>query len=76
SGRGGPRARKTGTTHSTDSETDTILASIPAANYSYMVVPDENFLGYSSQKAMAVWTGYTNRMNHILENSMRIATDV
>ncbi len=67
---------KTGTSNYTDSETDTILASIPEANYSYMVVPDENFVGYSSQYAMAVWTGYTNRMTPILDNSMRIATDV
>ncbi len=59
---GVPMAGKTGTSNYTDSETDTILASIPEANYSYMVVPDENFVGYSSQYAMAVWTGYTNRM--------------
>ncbi|MBY4971111.1 penicillin-binding protein PBP1A [Streptococcus suis] len=71
-----PMAGKTGTSNYTDSETDTILAAIPEANYSYMVVPDENFVGYSSQYAMAVWTGYTNRMTPILDNSMRIATDV
>ncbi|HFI2472175.1 TPA: penicillin-binding protein PBP1A [Streptococcus suis] len=71
-----PMAGKTGTSNYTDSETDTILASIPEANYSYMVVPDENFVGYSSQYAMAVWTGYTNRMTPILDNGMRIATDV
>lgn len=73
---GVPMAGKTGTSNYTDSETDTILANIPEANYSYMVVPDENFVGYSSQYAMAVWTGYTNRMTPILDNSMRIATDV
>ncbi|MGQ7339118.1 penicillin-binding protein PBP1A [Streptococcus suis] len=73
---GVPMAGKTGTSNYTDSETDTILAAIPEANYSYMVVPDENFVGYSSQYAMAVWTGYTNRMTPILDNSMRIATDV
>ncbi|WP_192873760.1 penicillin-binding protein PBP1A [Streptococcus suis] len=71
-----PMAGKTGTSNYTDSETDTILASIPEANYSYSVVPDENFVGYSSQYAMAVWTGYTNRMTPILDNGMRIATDV
>ncbi|MDG3133059.1 penicillin-binding protein PBP1A [Streptococcus suis] len=73
---GVPMAGKTGTSNYTDSETDTILATNPEANYSYMVVPDENFVGYSSQYAMAVWTGYTNRMTPILDNSMRIATDV
>lgn len=71
-----PMAGKTGTSNYTDSETDIILDTIPEANYSYMVVPDENFVGYSSQYAMAVWTGYTNRMTPILDNSMRIATDV
>lgn len=71
-----PMAGKTGTSNYTDSETETILASVPEANYSYMVVPDENFVGYSSQYAMAVWTGYTNRMTPILDNGMRIATDV
>ncbi len=73
---GVPMAGKTGTSNYTDSETETILATIPEAAYSYMVVPDENFVGYSSQYAMAVWTGYSNRMTPILDNSMRIATDV
>ncbi|HHT7826806.1 TPA: penicillin-binding protein PBP1A [Streptococcus suis] len=71
-----PMAGKTGTSNYTDSETESILASVPEANYSYSVVPDENFVGYSSQYAMAVWTGYTNRMTPILDSSMRIATDV
>ncbi|HFI0695783.1 TPA: penicillin-binding protein PBP1A [Streptococcus suis] len=71
-----PMAGKTGTSNYTDSETEAILTSVPEANYSYMVVPDENFVGYSSQYAMAVWTGYTNRMTPILDNGMRIATDV
>ncbi|HEL2002305.1 TPA: PBP1A family penicillin-binding protein [Streptococcus suis] len=71
-----PMAGKTGTSNYTDSETETILASIPEANYSYSVVPDENFVGYSSQYAMAVWTGYTNRMTPVLDNGMRVATDV
>ncbi|MFI3069185.1 penicillin-binding protein PBP1A [Streptococcus suis] len=74
--RGIPMAGKTGTSNYTDSETESILASVPEANYSYTVVPDENFVGYSSQYAMAVWTGYTNRMTPILDNGMRVATDV
>ncbi|MDG4519122.1 penicillin-binding protein PBP1A [Streptococcus suis] len=71
-----PMAGKTGTSNYTDSETEQIIAAIPEAAYNVMVVPDENFIGYSSQYAMAVWTGYTNRMTPILDNSMRIATDV
>lgn len=71
-----PMAGKTGTSNYTDSETDEILAANPEAAGNVMVVPDENFVGYSSQYAMAVWTGYTNRKTPILDNSMRIATDV
>lgn len=73
---GVPMAGKTGTSNYTESEMRSILEEIPEAAYSYMVVPDENFVGYSSQYAMAVWTGYTNRMVPILDNGMRIATDV
>ncbi|MGQ7379707.1 penicillin-binding protein PBP1A [Streptococcus suis] len=71
-----PMAGKTGTSNYTDSETTTILSNIPEANYSSIVVPDENFVGYSNQYAMAVWTGYTNRMTPVLDNGMRIASDV
>lgn len=71
-----PMAGKTGTSNYTDSETEQIIAANPEAAYNTMVVPDENFIGYSSQYAMAVWTGYTNRMTPILDNSMRIASDV
>lgn len=74
--RGIPMAGKTGTSNYTDSETTTILANIPEANYSSTVVPDENFVGYSNQYAMAVWTGYTNRMTPVLDNGMRTASDV
>lgn len=73
---GVPMAGKTGTSNYTDTEMESIIAAIPEAAYNTMVVPDENFVGYSSQYAMAVWTGYTNRMTPILDNSMRIASDV
>lgn len=73
---GVPMAGKTGTSNYTDTEMESIIAAIPEAAYNTTVVPDENFVGYSSQYAMAVWTGYTNRMTPILDNSMRIASDV
>lgn len=73
---GVPMAGKTGTSNYTDTEMESIIAAIPEAAYNTMVVPDENFVGYSSQYAMAVWTGYTNRLTPILDNSMRIASDV
>lgn len=73
---GVPQAGKTGTSNYTDAEMEQILANNEAANYSFMVVPDENFVGYSTKYAMAVWTGYTNRTTPILDNGMLIATDV
>ncbi|MBV1944695.1 penicillin-binding protein PBP1a [Streptococcus parasuis] len=73
---GVPMAGKTGTSNYTDTEMESIISAIPEAAYNTMVVPDENFVGYSSQYAMAVWTGYTNRMTPILDNGMRIASDV
>lgn len=73
---GVPMAGKTGTSNYTDTEMESIIAAIPEAAYNTTVVPDENFVGYSSQYAMAVWTGYTNRMTPILDNGMRIASDV
>ena len=73
---GVPMAGKTGTSNYTDTEMESIIAAIPEAAYNTMVAPDENFVGYSSQYAMAVWTGYTNRMTPILDNGMRIASDV
>ncbi len=73
---GVPMAGKTGTSNYTDEEITAILAANEAANYSYMVVPDENFVGYSTQYAMAVWSGYTDRKTPVLDNGMKIATDV
>ncbi|HFI2690970.1 TPA: penicillin-binding protein PBP1A [Streptococcus suis] len=71
-----PMAGKTGTSNYSDDEMQAILTKMPEAYNSYLVVPDENFVGYSSQYAMAVWTGYTNRMTPVLDNGMRIASDV
>ena len=41
-----------------------------------MVSPDENFVGYTPQYSMAVWTGYSNRMTPIYGTSTQIATKV
>ncbi len=71
-----PQAGKTGTSNYTDAEMDAILANNEPANYSTLVVPDENFVGYTTRYAMAVWTGYPNRQTPILDNGIPIATDV
>lgn len=73
---GVPMAGKTGTSNYSDDEITKILAVNEAANYSTMVVPDENFVGFSTKYAMAVWTGYTNRSTPVLDNGMLVATDV
>lgn len=71
-----PQAGKTGTANYTEAEMESILANNEAANYSSLVVPDENFVGYTTRYAMAVWTGYANRQTPILDGGLLIATDV
>ncbi|HFI0119447.1 TPA: penicillin-binding protein PBP1A [Streptococcus suis] len=71
-----PMAGKTGTSNYSDAEMQAILEKMPEAYNSQLVVPDENFVGYSSQYAMAVWTGYTNRQTPILDSGLSVASDV
>ncbi|MGQ7373349.1 penicillin-binding protein PBP1A [Streptococcus suis] len=71
-----PMAGKTGTSNYSDEEMQAVLTKMPEAYNSYLVVPDENFVGYSSQYAMAVWTGYTNRQTPILDSGLSVASDV
>ncbi|HFU4025256.1 TPA: penicillin-binding protein PBP1A [Streptococcus suis] len=73
---GVPMAGKTGTSNYADSEITEILASNEAANYSTIVAPDENFVGYSTKYAMAVWTGYADRKTPVLDSGLNTATDV
>lgn len=73
---GVPMAGKTGTSNYSDTEMQAILEKMPEAYNSQLVVPDENFVGYSSQYAMAVWTGYTNRQTPILDSGLSVASDV
>ena len=40
------------------------------------MTPDELFVGYTTQYAMAVWTGYTNRLTPVLDDGIKVATDV
>lgn len=73
---GVPMAGKTGTSNYADTEITEILASNEAANYSTSVAPDENFVGYSTKYAMAVWTGYADRKTPVLDSGLNTATDV
>lgn len=73
---GVPIAGKTGTSNYSDDEITSILTNNEAANYSSIVAPDHNFVGYSTRYTMAVWTGYTNRSTPILDSGSLVATDV
>lgn len=73
---GVPQAGKTGTSNYTDAELETVFANYPEAQYQTLVMPDENFVGFSTKYAMAVWTGYSNRMQPLTTQTMYLATDV
>ncbi|WP_303972603.1 penicillin-binding protein PBP1A [Streptococcus merionis] len=73
--RGLYQAGKTGTSNYTDDEMAELAQNYPIYSSS-IVAPDESFVGYNSQYAMAVWTGYKNRMVPILDSSLYVATDV
>ncbi|WP_067103588.1 penicillin-binding protein PBP1A [Streptococcus sp. DD13] len=71
-----PMAGKTGTSNYSDDEYQTVAAEHPEVYSSSNVAPDENFVGYSTRYAMAVWTGYTNRNTPILDAGMPVASEV
>lgn len=75
--RGLYQAGKTGTSNYSDDE----LAKIEAETGIYnsfvgTMAPDENFVGYTNQYAMAVWTGYKNRLTPLYGNMLNTATHV
>ena len=67
------QAGKTGTTNYSDDE----LPKLTRPYYgSSIVTPDELFVGYTPQYSMAVWTGYSNRLTPVLDDGVKVATDV
>ncbi|CAM4055498.1 penicillin-binding protein [Streptococcus penaeicida] len=71
------QAGKTGTSNYTDEE----LAKISAEtglypDYVGTMAPDENFVGYTSKYAMAVWTGYRSRLTPVYGDGLNVATRV
>ena len=65
-----PQAGKTGTSNYTDEEIEKYIK-----NTDY-VAPDEMFVGYTRKYAMAVWTGYTNRLTPIMGDGLTVAAKV
>ena len=66
-------AGKTGTSNYDDNELRKLTKDY---SYSSIVTPDELFVGYTTQYSMAVWTGYTNRLTPVLDDGIKVATDV
>lgn len=75
-----PLAGKTGTSNYSDDEVTQVLANNPGAAAASAeggsISPDELFAGYDPNYSMAVWTGYTNRLNPIYGDNMYIPTEV
>ena len=67
------QAGKTGTSNYSDNELNKLTKN---SSYSSIVMPDESFVGYTPEYAMAVWTGYPNRLTPVLDNGIQVATDV
>lgn len=65
-----PQAGKTGTSNYTDEEIEKYIKN---AGY---VAPDEMFVGYTRKYAMAVWTGYSNRLTPIIGDGFLVAGKV
>lgn len=65
-----PQAGKTGTSNYTDEEIEKYIK-----NTGY-VAPDEMFVGYTRKYAMAVWTGYSNRLTPIMGDGLTVAAKV
>ena len=66
------QAGKTGTSNYADNE----IGKLTKNAYSNIVTPEESFVGYTPEYAMAVWTGYSNRFTPVLDNGIQVATDV
>ncbi|MDR0200505.1 MAG: penicillin-binding protein [Streptococcaceae bacterium] len=63
---GVPLAAKTGTSNYTDDQYAQAMANAAGINLEgFGINPDENIVGYSTDYSMAVWTGYTNRMQPV-----------
>lgn len=67
------QAGKTGTSNYSNDELAKLTKPYGGSS---VVTPDELFVGYTRKYSMAVWTGYTNRLTPVLDNGVKVATDV
>ena len=67
------QAGKTGTSNYSNDELAKLTKPYGGSS---VVKPDELFVGYTRKYSMAVWTGYTNRLTPVLDNGVKVATDV
>ncbi|MDW5564953.1 penicillin-binding protein PBP1A [Streptococcus mutans] len=71
------QAGKTGTSNYDDNELVEMSEKLGINPYGLgTIAPDENFVGYTPQYSMAVWTGYKNRLMPVYGDSMKIAAQV
>ena len=67
-------AGKTGTSNYDDDEYYKVQKE--SGVYAYLMVPDENFVGYNTKYAMAIWTGYKNRKTPLHDSDLDIAKQI
>jgi len=64
------QAGKTGTSNYTDEELEKLEGNPSSPS------PDSNFVGYTRNYALAVWTGYNDKMTPVTSESSHVASDV
>ncbi|MGT2837439.1 penicillin-binding protein PBP1A [Streptococcus macacae] len=71
------QAGKTGTSNYDDSELSEMSQKLGINPYGLgTIAPDENFVGYTPQYSMAVWTGYKNRLMPVYGEGLKVAARV
>ncbi|GMA47200.1 PBP1A family penicillin-binding protein [Tetragenococcus muriaticus] len=64
------QAGKTGTSNYTEEELDELEDNVSSPS------PDSNFVGYTPNYSLAVWTGYNDKMTPVTSESSHVASDV
>lgn len=64
------QAVKTGTSNYTDDELEELEGNVSSPS------PDSNFVGYTKNYSLAVWTGYNDKMTPVTSESSHVASDV